>query len=130
MNIQRHIKQNLDLYNGILSYIEEEDDENNDESFQNLIFLFNNLLINKDKEKLREILLMLSRIIDNHYRSPVFFLKIEKIILYYESSIKQTFTNNELFNIFSQNKRILLFLIQKEIIFVHQYITYILFKRS
>ena len=59
---------------------------------------------------------MLKIIIENHHRSQNFFTKIEQILQFLKIDISQTFSNKELFDMFLQNKRILLYFIENEII--------------
>ena len=70
---------------------------------------------------------LISKITENHHRSPNFIRRIEKIFLHFSELIKQSFTNQELFDIFKDNKRILLLLIQTKLVtFDDSIIQYIL----
>ena len=122
MNVQAFIQKNKEMYNQLINFIDEEN--GSDEDYSNLINLLN---IQDKKEELKEILHLLANITTNHHRSPVFFNKIELIIINYRESIKQKFSNLEIFNIFKDNKRILLFLIKEQLFNIDQNISYIIF---
>ena len=72
--------------------------------------------IENEKSDLKEILHMIAKISNNHNRSHDLIFKTEKVLELFESDMKESFSNIELFNIFDNNKRILLFLFEKEIL--------------
>ena len=108
MEISDYIQMILDIYHIILEFIDNgvDDDLNIQELFLN---------IDKEFDDVKLILLIISKICENHFRFPYFFKKIEAIILHFESKIKQNFKNDEIYQLFKGNQRILLFLIQKNI---------------
>ena len=62
---------------------------------------------------------LISKIFKNHYRSndsKCFINKIERIINNYKKKMLLHFSNFEIFQIFKENKRILLFLFEEQII--------------
>ena len=59
---------------------------------------------------------MISKIASDHHRLPNFINKIEKILKYLKDDITRYFSNSSIFNIFSESKRILLFLLEEKII--------------
>ena len=93
-----------------------------EENFQNFQFFLNEQRIGEIKSELRLMLQLIIKIANEHYRYPDFFNKIEQILLKFKKQIKKNFINKEIFNIFKSNKRILLFLINKKIIIIDQYI--------
>ena len=120
MDIQEYLGKYKEIQNKVLEFIE--DDEFNEESFKKLISLFIEKKISNDKHDLQLLLHLISKIRDNHNRNPSFYEKIEKIIKFFEEDIKKYFTNHQAFNIFKGNKRILLFLIEEDIIYFDEYI--------
>ena len=64
----------------------------------------------------KTFLYILLNISNNHFRLPTLFTKIEQIILFFKTNILQLFSNFEIFHIFLSNNRILLFLIEEEIL--------------
>ncbi|KAK8899206.1 hypothetical protein M9Y10_001510 [Tritrichomonas musculus] len=98
----------------ILIFIENENDK--EENYQNLLQLIDDDQILCSPSKTKLILMMISKILDNHYRLPNFFNKIELILLFLNDSMTTKFSNNDYFTMFSNNKRILLFLLKEGII--------------
>ena len=103
-----------ELHESLLLFIESNDD--NDERLINFLQICDFFQISQTPNKLKRLLLLLSVIAENHYRSPDFFTKIEQILINFESNIKQHFTHDEIFNIFRNNKRIILLLIEIKIL--------------
>lgn len=96
----------------LLEYVDNDDCQ--DENFQNII----SLITDEDEHKFLSILNLINRVSENHHRSPNFFTKLFKIILYIKPQITKYFTDCEIFYIFQNNMRILLFLIEEKIISV------------
>lgn len=69
---------------------------------------------------MRLLIQFLSAIPDNHHRFPNFFTKYEQIILFFKYEIKQKLSNFEIFQLFQKNKKVLLFLIQKQILILSE----------
>ena len=115
MEIERYINQKKRLYELLLKYTEN-GDETNDTYYQNLIQDIADSKIPENQKELKEFLFMLSKISKNHHRYTDFFTKIEKILLFLKDKIKQTFSNMELYKLFKNNKQIILFLLQNNII--------------
>lgn len=91
-----------------------------EESFLNLKKIFDDYKVNKDSSKLKLVLNLISKILDNHHREKDFFQKIEKILLNFKDNIILFFPNWEIFNIFKNNKRVILFLIQQKMITIDE----------
>ena len=93
----------------------------NEESLEDYINLINykyfeNLNDQEKSNKLIEIIYLISNITNFHHHATNFFTNIEKIISHFKEDIKRTLSNYEIYNIFRQNKRILLFLFKEQII--------------
>ena len=67
--------------------------------------------INEDKHELRLFLRLINEISNNHQRSSNLINKIEKILDQIQKDIKKYFTNSQIFELFKENLRILLFLV-------------------
>ena len=133
MNYQEYINKNKEIQSKFLLFLDKEDDI--EENYQNLIFLFTGYKIIDNQHELRSLLYLISNITNNHYRTPSFNFKIERLLEYLKESIKNNFTNQKLFDIFKRNKLILLFLIEQEIMIfdesiLNQISTKKYFKRS
>ena len=120
MNSEEYLGTMKDIQENILTFLEEKDN-----SEENFIILESKFIDSKIKDHLYELLSLLhliSKIGNNHHRFPNFFRKIERILLIFKEDIKKYFPNSEIFNIFKNNKRILLFLIEQQIIVFDEYI--------
>ena len=118
MECHNFITEMKDIQSKLLEFI-----ENDEDNFENLKIIFNDQKIHDDKHKLKIILHLVAGIENNHHRGNSFFDKIEKILTFLQGSIKIFFSNSELFQIFKNNKRIILFFIKKEIIIIDKNIT-------
>ena len=125
MNIQKCIEEMKTIHESLLNLLESE--TNIEEEFQNLLLYIEDYKICEEKHKIRSILNLILKIANNHYRGSSFFTKIFKILTVLKISIKKYFTNLEIFKIFKSNKRILLFLIEEQIIKIDNYIVKLFF---
>ena len=132
MSIQQYLDNMKNIYNLVIDFIdgEEEEEDNDDENFQRIIDSIKSRESFKNRDEWHEILLLINKISKHHHRNHGFFEKIEKILTFYENETKQTFSNIELFQIFKNNKRILLFLFQKEFIIVDENICNFIKKKN
>ena len=120
MNSKEYFDTMKDIQENILNFLEEKD--NSEEIFIILESKFNDKKIKDHLYELLSLLHLISKIGNNHHRFPNFFSKIERILLIFKEDIKKYFPNSEIFNIFKNNKRILLFLIEQQIIVFDEYI--------
>ena len=118
MEVQEYFNRKKEFYNILLEFIEEYDsnDESNDANFKALIQYIEIHKFNENTEEFEHFLRLLLNIFNNHYRHSGFISKIERIFLYFEKSIKQTFLNIKIFEIFKDCRYLLLFIISKHII--------------
>ena len=93
-----------------------------EERYQNLIQVIKDQKIKEDKYDLIILLNIIVKISNNINRHSTFFNRIAKILLELKETIKQTFTNHELFNLFKSNKVLLLFLFKEEMIKIDYFI--------
>lgn len=121
---KQYIEENKKIQVSLLNYI---NDCNSD--FDDIETLFQTNKINEDINKTKDFLLLLSNASNNHYRISTFISKIEKILVYLAKDIKQYFSNLEIFDIFKNNKLILLLLVQHQILTIDDTIFYF-FKNS
>lgn len=98
----------------LLEYIDKE--HNTEENFQNINQLLIDQKILENRHDTSTFLYLISKIANNHHRVNDFFTKIEHIIKSIKDDILKHFTNTEIFDIFKQNKRLLLFLLQEKMI--------------
>ena len=125
MSFEEYLKKFKKVQKKIINFLEEEEEV--DVHFENLkrklidIKIQNNFFDNK------MILRLISALSNNYKRRSDFFNKIEKIIMIFKDEIKNL-SNQEIFNIFSRNKRILLFLIEQNLFVISEEIFRIMIK--
>ena len=113
MSAKEYIEKMKLIHNSILKFLDDDDDI--EENFQNLKKLIEDQKILQNNDDIKLILNLLSVLSNNHHRNQFFFSKMEKILLIFKSNI-MTFQNIEIFNIFKNNKRILLFLLEEKVL--------------
>ena len=118
MDIQSYYEKNEKLQQGILDFLD--DNNNMEENYQNLQAMFDHQHIKEDIHELKLFLYLINKISKNHHRSPNFFSKIEQILLIFKDEIKRYYKNYDIFKIFKNNKRILLFLMENKILTMEQ----------
>ncbi|KAK8842180.1 hypothetical protein M9Y10_026411 [Tritrichomonas musculus] len=128
MDIKEYIENKKEILNNLINYIDQED--NTEEEHQIFFSHLNDNKISKQKDELRALFHLLIIISNNHNRHHNFFSKIEQILLHFENEMKNEFSNEELFNIFKSNKRVLLFLIERKIINIDQSVTNVFTKKE
>ncbi|KAK8885116.1 hypothetical protein M9Y10_044245 [Tritrichomonas musculus] len=114
MSIQAYNEQKKELQNNLLAYIENE--SNDTSNLETLINCIESQKILEDQGEFRELLKLISKIFKNHHRNSSFIQKNEELLSRLSGQIKQTFSNSDIFEIFKNNKRLLLYLIQNQII--------------
>ena len=103
-----------------MEYID--DDDSSELNFQNIIKILEKLKIKENKSILLNFLNIISNVSKNCHRTPDIFNKIEKILLYIFNSIysDQVLSNSEIFDIFKDDKLVLLLLLNKKILEINQ----------
>ena len=123
-SIDDYIDDKKNIYNAILKFLEDSEENKNDEndaySFQDLREILNSHLIFEDLHEIRQILQIINNIGNNHRRVGNFISKINSILLNYKTQIKQALSNTEIFDIFKSNKMIVHFLLKNDILTLSQ----------
>lgn len=115
MEVQAYLKKMKSLQKGFISFISSKTKEE-EETHQNLIQLLDDYKIKENQSDFKMFLRLITKIADNDQHLPNYFNKITSVIDHIKNEIKQTFSNQEIFDIFRSNKRIILFLIKSNII--------------
>ncbi|KAK8876044.1 hypothetical protein M9Y10_006228 [Tritrichomonas musculus] len=113
MDAKQYLNQRKILHNHLLDFLDNQNDC--EANFSILITYINNLKITENKNEFWIFLELILMISNNHHRSPNFMNKLDQVLSYFGPKIKQTFSNLEIFNTFSKNKRLLHFLIKNNI---------------
>ena len=103
----------------LLHYLD--DDENEGEQQQFIQYLEKSNIVENRKE-CKLLIRLLLVLVNNHHRTAYFLDKIERILSILK--IKQTFSNSEIYKLFSPNKRILLYIIQENILSIDDFISF------
>ncbi|KAK8870314.1 hypothetical protein M9Y10_008192 [Tritrichomonas musculus] len=120
MSLKEEIEKMKRVQNFLLEYVK--DDLNAEENYENFIKIIKDYKINADQNEFKLILRLINTIGNNHQRANNFTSKIERILLFFEYDILKHFRNFEIFQLFWNNKRILLFLLQEKILKIDEYI--------
>lgn len=118
MNIKEYIGKSLLIQEKLLYYIDSED--NVEENYQTLKLLISEHQIEKNNHELKLLLELINIITNNHKRTAFLFDKIAKLFTDFNKEIKKFFSNKDIFDIFKNNKRILLTLIKADILIIDQ----------
>lgn len=116
------IEKMKDLQSKILDYVDK--DEDMEENFEVLCNFVNEQKICKNEQYFIILLQLLVDISNNHHRTNNFFQKIERILIEYKEEIIHFYNNITIFKIFKSNKRILLFLLNEDIMKIDDLIFY------
>lgn len=112
--IRDYSSKMLQVQRTLLKFIDEENYDNI--YYQNLMQTLSDQGVMNDSHKMREFLHLITEISINHHRSTRFFTKIERIIKEIRDDIIKIISNEEIFNIFGKNIKILLYLFKEKII--------------
>lgn len=113
MKVGQFVKKMKLIYNKLINYIEEND--NDEILFQEVSNIFDEQKIRDDAQSLKSFFTMIVKIGNYHQHNPNFFTKIYKILELFKNDIMKSFTNITIFNIFKSNKIIFLFLLEQGI---------------
>ena len=120
MSANKFIEEMKKIHGILLDFLDHGD--NNEEKYQNLIQIFDDIKIHDDKFKIKLLLYLILKISNDHHRESEFFSKIEQILRFFKDDMKKNFSNHELFYIFKSNKRLLLFLHEENIMTIDEHI--------
>ena len=85
--------------------------DSDDDDFPDKLNFISQVIDNRDistqQEILETIFHILSALVDNHHRTPTFFLRIEQILHYIINGSNFQISGTEVYNYFSNNKIIL-----------------------
>ena len=108
-----------EIYDYFLIYIDDSDAVS-EEDYINLIQIIDKSGIQQKKEVFNHFIGTMITVSNHHHRQLGFFDKIERILIKYQDFIKQNNTNNEIYELFESNKRLLYFLIKEKILILDE----------
>ncbi|KAK8892318.1 hypothetical protein M9Y10_029544 [Tritrichomonas musculus] len=118
MEIQAYFDKMKEIHNNLLSGFDDPDEE----KIEDMIQIFPDCQNSIDCHILKSILHMIVKMSNHHHRTPSFFIKIEQILQFFKEKIQTNYSNYEIFEIFKSNKRILLILIENQILTIDNFI--------
>ena len=127
MNIEEYLDYMKEIQNKLEEFID--DDNNSNANLPNLLDLINDKKNRITSQQLKTFFYIIVKIANNHKRCPNFYNKIESVLSNFKEDIKK-YSNFEVFQIFSGNKRILLFLIKEELLHLDEEIAQIIIRRK
>lgn len=110
------LKKKDELQEAILMFLDDDNNENPENSYKKLLQQIDSNNVKNNRSELCSLLHLISNIINNHHRTPDFFIKLEKIFNLFKNEITKNLSNSKLFQIFRKSKLILLFLIENKMI--------------
>ena len=120
MSSEAFVEKMKSIQNSFLEFLEDEsDDEDKYENFINLISTQQRI---NEEHKFKAILQLIISIVNNHHRVRNFISKVERVLRQFKQEIQKYFSNSEIFDIFKDNKRILLFLLEEKMMIIDEYI--------
>ena len=120
MSIIEYFDQKKNIQRVLLEYLEEE--KNIEENFEIFLQVLKDQQVHEDYHEIKEILYLINNIANNHQRTDNFYNKIERIIEVMKKEITKIMKNSEIFELFKNSKRLLLFFIEERIITLDEYI--------
>ena len=120
MNFEELKEKMKTIQNIILEFLE--DESNAEENYENFIKLVSQYHIKEDKQEVKSILRLINTIGNNHQRNYNFISKIEQLLEHFKEEIQKYLSNSEIFEVFKDNQRILLFLISEKMMIIDEYI--------
>ncbi|KAK8854156.1 hypothetical protein M9Y10_016713 [Tritrichomonas musculus] len=105
MQLEKYINDKKEFYETLISFLDDESNAVNEKDFFNYL---NKLNLDQYKTEMKQFIVLLSKISQNHQRSPSFIQKFVKILCNYQYAIKDYFSISDLFDIFNHSKSIFL----------------------
>ncbi|KAK8837372.1 hypothetical protein M9Y10_036805 [Tritrichomonas musculus] len=118
MDYAQYIEQKKKLQSLLLNFVENKEEASED--YNLLIEEIRKQLNMEDGNDLREFLHLISNVTYYHHRQQGFIEKIEQIINYFKNDIRQILSNSRIYDIFKDNKMMLLILFRNNLLSVNQ----------
>ena len=128
MSSETIVEKMKSIQNSFLEFLEKESD--GEDEYDNFINLVSTHQINNDKHEFKALLRLMNSIWNNHHRVGNFISKFERVLRHFKQDLQKNFSNSEIFDIFKDNKRILLFLLEEKLMTIDEYIFSIITSRE
>ena len=120
MNVKDVSETMKNVQLNLLNFLDKDYDV--EENFQILKAIFDEQDFQNKKYFLNSLFHLITEISNNHNRSANFYEKIERVLDYFKNSIKQNYSNSQIFNIFQSNKRLILYFLEEKLLIFDDYI--------
>ena len=120
MSSETFVEKMKSIQNSFLEFLEEESDD--EDKYDNFINLVSTQQIINDKHEFKALLQLINSIWNNHHRVGNYISKFERVLRHFKQDLQKNFSNSEIFDIFKDNKRILLFLLEEKLMTIDEYI--------
>ena len=120
MSSETFVEKMKSIQNALLEFLEDKSDA--DDKFENLINHLSTHEIINGQHEFERFLQLINSIGNNHQRIPNFICKIERILRQFKQDLQKYFSNSEIFKIFKDNKRMLLFLLEEKMMIIDEHI--------
>ena len=120
MSSETFVEKMKSIQSSLLEFLEEELDV--EDKYDNFINLISTQQIIKEKHEFKALLQLIGSIANNHHRAWNFISKVERVLRQFKQDLQKYFSNSEIFDIFKDNKRILLFLLEEKLMAIDEYI--------
>ena len=120
MSFETFVEKMKSIQSSLLEFLEEESD--GEDKYDNFINLVSTQQIINEKDEFKALLRLIMSIVNNHHRDRNFISKVERVLRQFKQGLQKYFSNSEIFNIFKDNKRILLFLLEEKMMIIDEYI--------
>lgn len=104
------IEEMKNFYQLLLTFLD--NDEQQEENYQKICQIITGHNFIQNNKELKPFIKLIQKLVRNHHRSSNFFDNIFKILEIFLKDIKQIYSNFEIFQLFKNDKRILLFLVE------------------
>ena len=93
MSSEEFLEEMKKIQANLIDFLEH--DDNNEEKYQNLIKIFDDIKIHDNQFKIKSLFYLILKISNHHHREPEFFSKIEKILQLFKDDMKKYFPNDD-----------------------------------
>ena len=118
MSSEAFVEKMKSIQNSFLEFLE--DGSEAEDKYENFINLVSTQQICNEGHEFKELLQLISSIVNDHHRVGNFISKVEQVLRQFKKSIQKYLSNSKLFKIFKDNKRILLFLIEEKMMSIDE----------
>lgn len=126
--IANYLNKMTKIQNTLLGIINKE--KSIEVDFYELIIFLNGLKICKNRNEFKSLLHLLSILYENNHQKPENMVFIEKIIIHYKDYIIENYQNCDIYSIFKNDNKLLLYLIQSQILKIDENIKHLLMKKD